>query len=203
GHYSVQCYLDALAGAYRGWKERALAAGLVHGRGMACEQLARVCYHVPFCKMAKKAHVQVRRCDLDDMRSPWDVATEEAAAASSFRTQVETSLAACARIGNVYTGSLYLALAGLLDAGTAKGERIGLFSYGSGCTSEFFSGVVGPRVTQRVQALDLGGVLAAREQVTIAEYERIMGLTMPIERPRSGGFAFIGVEEHRRQYARS
>ena len=46
GHYSVQCYLDALASAYRGWRERARR----HRR------LARVCYHVPFCKMAKKAH---------------------------------------------------------------------------------------------------------------------------------------------------
>lgn len=60
GHYSVQCYLDALAGAYRGWKERALEAGLVDTRSLASEQLARICYHVPFCKMAKKAHVQVR-----------------------------------------------------------------------------------------------------------------------------------------------
>ncbi|HEY0251274.1 MAG TPA: hydroxymethylglutaryl-CoA synthase, partial [Kofleriaceae bacterium] len=42
GHYSVQCYLDALAGAYRGWK------ALSH---QSAEQLARICYHVPFCKM--------------------------------------------------------------------------------------------------------------------------------------------------------
>ncbi len=93
GHYSVQCYLDALAGAYRGWKERALEAELIRPGPVASEQLARICYHVPFCKMAKKAHVQVRRCDLDDHQAPWDAAVEEAASAASFRAQSEASLA--------------------------------------------------------------------------------------------------------------
>ncbi|HEY6034923.1 MAG TPA: hydroxymethylglutaryl-CoA synthase, partial [Kofleriaceae bacterium] len=104
GHYSVQCYLDALAGAYRGWKDRA---------GATSEQLARICYHVPFCKMAKKAHAQIWRCDLDDRQhgdplATWDAAAEELAAARAFETQVAPSLLACARVGNIYTGSLYL-----------------------------------------------------------------------------------------------
>ncbi|MFT3696238.1 MAG: hydroxymethylglutaryl-CoA synthase family protein [Kofleriaceae bacterium] len=193
GHYSVQCYLDALAGAYRGWK--ALSNG-------NAEQLARICYHVPFCKMAKKAHVQVRRCDLDDAKALWDVAVEEVAAQQSFRQQVESSLSACSRIGNIYTGSLYLALAGLLDQDAAEiaGARIGMFSYGSGCTSEFFSGVVQSGALERIRTLNLAGVLAEREKIGIQEYERIMALTVP-ESPRPGAFAFTGVEEHRRQYA--
>jgi hydroxymethylglutaryl-CoA synthase len=181
GHYSVQCYLDALAGAYRGWHERSrIASG----------DLARICYHVPFCKMAKKAHDQLASLDPT---------------AKSFAEQVEASLSACARIGNIYTGSLYLALAGLLDRDAAElvGQRIGLFSYGSGCTSEFFSGTVEPRVVERVRALNLDAILAAREHIAIAEYEKIMALTVPIETPRPGSFAFVGVEEHRRLYARS
>jgi len=200
GHYSVQCYLDALAGAYRGWKDRA---------GVTSEQLARICYHVPFCKMAKKAHAQVWRCDLDDRQhgdplATWDAAAEELAAARAFDTQVAPSLLACSRVGNIYTGSLYLALASLLDHDrTLAGQRIGLFSYGSGCTSEFFSGVVGRRVQDRIEALDLGGVLAAREQITIAEYEQIMAEVSPQPDSARPGFAFTGVRDHRRQYARS
>ena len=200
GHYSVQCYLDALAGAYRGWKERS---------GVTSEQLARICYHVPFCKMAKKAHAQIWRCDLDDRQhgdplATWDAAAEELAAARAFDTQVAPSLGACSRVGNIYTGSLYLSLAGLLDHDRhLAGQRIGLFSYGSGCTSEFFSGVVGERVRERIEALDLGGVLAAREQITIAEYETIMALVSPPRASDRPGFAFTGVRDHRRQYARS
>ncbi|HEY5943904.1 MAG TPA: hydroxymethylglutaryl-CoA synthase, partial [Kofleriaceae bacterium] len=206
GHYSVQCYLDALASAYRGWKEKAIAREIVRGDDIVSEKLARICYHVPFCKMAKKAHLHVRRCDLEDTRVPWDTANEEERSALSFRQQVEPSLSACSRVGNVYTGSLYLSLAGLLEqqAAALAGKRIGLFSYGSGCTSEFFSGIVASRAAERVRAAPIAEVLAGRERITIHEYERIMAMTAPIDaQPRPGSFRFSGVVEHRRQYARA
>ena len=106
GHYSMQCYTDALAAAYRGWKARARSrASCVRGDGIASEQLARICYHVPFCKMAKKAHVAGCARSTSPMLGRTD--TDDAAAAS-FAAQVEPSLAACSRVGNIYTGSLYL-----------------------------------------------------------------------------------------------
>src|SRR5262249_4696294 len=111
GHYSVQCYNEALSTAYRGWKTRAIARELVRDGGVTSEQLARICYHVPFCKMARKAHVQVRACDFADLGT---VDSDEATA-KSFAQQVAPSLEACSRIGNIYTGSLYLAALGLLD----------------------------------------------------------------------------------------
>ena len=205
GHYSVECYLDAVASAYRGWKVRAIARGLVRAGEPVADQLAAICYHVPFCKMARKAHVRVRRCELVDAAVPWDTATEELRGDTSFREQVEPSLGLCARIGNVYTGSLYLGLAGLLHARSSElaRRRIGLFSYGSGCTSEFFSGVVGPRATERIAAAKLDEMLAARERITVGEYERIMSLAAgaPLaESPSPGSFRFTGIDAHRRQY---
>ena len=205
GHYSVQCYLDALAAAYRGWKDRAMVREIVRDNDLASEQLARICYHVPFCKMARKAHLHVRKCDLDDTGAPWDVTAEETRGAASFKEQVDASLAACSRIGNVYTGSLYLSLAGLLEtqAAALAGKRIGLFSYGSGCTSEFFSGVVTPRAAERMAGAPIAELLARRERITIEEYERIMALTSPIDAPPAPGtFRYTGAVEHRRQYAR-
>ena len=198
GHYSMQCYTDALAIAYRGWKTRAIARELVRGDGLASEQLAQICYHVPFCKMARKAHVQVRQCDAADI----GMADTDEAAAASFAQQVEPSLAACSRVGNIYTGSLYLSLLGALDTGARAlaGKRVGMFSYGSGCTSEFFSGVVGSRAADMVARAQLAGVLADRERITIDEYERIMTLVTPLGQP--GPFRFTGVAEHRREYAR-
>lgn len=173
GHYSVQCYLDALGVAYAGWHERAAMRGI--------EKLERVCYHVPFCKMAKKAHAHLF-------------------GAISYDAQVAPSLALNARVGNIYTGSLYLALAGLLSAQAhdLAGARIGMFSYGSGCTSEFFSGVVAPNADE--QTANLVEILTQRERISIAEYERIMQLSEPLPR-RGGEFQFTGVVEQRRQYA--
>ena len=44
------------------------------------------------------------------------------------------------RVGNVYTGSLYLSLISLLDAKILEADdRVGLYSYGSGSVAEFFS----------------------------------------------------------------
>jgi hydroxymethylglutaryl-CoA synthase len=208
GHYSVECYLDAVASAYRGWKARAVASGIAMRSGLTSEQLAAVCYHVPFCKMARKAHVRLRRCDLEDSGLPWDAGIEEQRATTSFHSQVEPSLGLCARIGNVYTGSLYLGLAGVLHerARELSRRRIGLFSYGSGCTSEFFSGVVTPRAEAKIAAAGLDAMLAARERISIADYQRIMELApgAPLGEPAAAGsFRFTGVTEHRRQYVRT
>jgi polyketide biosynthesis 3-hydroxy-3-methylglutaryl-CoA synthase-like enzyme PksG len=74
-----------------------------------------------------------------------------------------------------------------------------MFSYGSGCTSEFFSGTVTPRAAERIAQTNLAGVLAERERIDVAEYERIMALTAPL--PGARRFHFTGVENHRRQYS--
>jgi len=210
GHYSIQCYLDAVSGSYRGWRTRALARDLIRAGGLPSEQLARILYHVPFCKMAKKAHAQLRRCDLEDRSGkPLDQtaeAEETPRAAASFEAQVAPSLGLSARVGNVYTGSLYLSLASLLqrEAAGLAGKRIGLFSYGSGCVSEFFSGVVGARATQVIASAELDRVLSERERIGIAEYERIINL--PPDQPAAaptppGGFRYQGTKEFRRTYA--
>jgi hydroxymethylglutaryl-CoA synthase len=209
GHYSIQCYLDAVSGSYRGWRARALGRDLIRDAALPSEQLARIAYHVPFCKMAKKAHAQVRRCDLEDRAGKsLDAATEAAEAprsAASFETQVAPSLGLSARVGNVYTGSLYLSLAGLLhrEAAQLAGKRIGLFSYGSGCVSEFFSGVIGPRAAEGIAAAELDRVLSDRERIGIEEYTRI--LETPPDRPlgtppAAGAFRYAGTVEHRRTY---
>src|SRR5262249_16078022 len=154
-----------------GWRRRAAVRDVICGDGLVSERLARICYHVPFCKMARKAHFQVRRCDLDDAGLPWEVGTEEVRGGVAIRTQVQPSLGLYARIGNIYTGSHYLGLAGLLHAQAESlvGARIGLFSYGNGCTSEFFSGVVADRAPAQIAAAQLDDVLAARERISFAE----------------------------------
>ncbi|WNG49573.1 hydroxymethylglutaryl-CoA synthase [Archangium minus] len=211
GHYSISCYLDALSGAYRGWRERALAHEVVRwGDSLPGEQLARILYHVPFCKMARKAHTQLRLCDLEDApnaAASTPAAREEAAkSTASYDAQVASSLGLNARIGNVYTASLYLALAGLMNGEGAAlaGKRIGLLSYGSGCAAEFYSGVVGEKAAQRMAQVDVEAVLAKRERVTVEEYERIMRLASDAPEqltPAPGEFRLSEIRDFRRIYA--
>ncbi len=193
GHHSVQCYLDALEGAYGAWKE-ANAAGDLHA------PLARRCYHVPYGKMARKAHRHARQ--LDGLSEPEADAT--------FAAEVAPSLALPAEVGNVYTGSLYFALASLLHAEAAKleGARVGLFSYGSGCTAEFFAGRVASGAGALVKSLALDAPLEGRRRYGVAEYEAIRAADAEADpsfagvRPptRPGEVAFAGIENGRRIY---
>ncbi|RKH59249.1 hydroxymethylglutaryl-CoA synthase family protein [Corallococcus llansteffanensis] len=211
GHYSITCYLDAMAGAYRGWRERALEQGLVRWDStLPSEQLARIMYHVPFCKMARKAHAQVRLCDLEDAQGPGpatpEARDEAAKSQASYDAQVAKSLGLNARVGNVYTASLYLALAGQLHAEGAAlaNQRVGLLSYGSGCCAEFYSGVVGEKAAERMARADLDTVLAKRERVSVEEYERLMNLPYDAPEaiaPEPGTFRLAEIHEHRRKYA--
>jgi hydroxymethylglutaryl-CoA synthase len=192
GHFSVACYLDALAGAYREWLRLA-------GDG---EPLARTCYHVPYGKMAIKAHR--RRKEIDGKG--------EQEADASFAVEVAPSLALPSQVGNIYTGSLYLALASLLhtEAAAIEGRRIGLFSYGSGCAAEFFAGRVVPGAAAWAERLRIADPLEGRRRLTIAEYEalrrddmvsadRLTGSPRLEGASGEGAVSFLGVDPSERR----
>ncbi len=210
GHYSINCYLEALGDAYAGYRKLALEREIVrHSEQLPSEQLSRIAYHVPFCKMAKKAHLHLRKCELKARLgrelTAEEQTAEDRAAAIAFETQVAPTLALAARIGNTYTGSLYLGLASLLHTQGASlaGKRIGMFSYGSGNSSEFFSGVVGAHASAAIAKAELDQLLASRRRVTMEEYEQVMEMnaaTPPQAQPRPGTFRFVGVTDHRRRY---
>jgi hydroxymethylglutaryl-CoA synthase len=153
--------------------------------------------------MAHKAHRT--RCAIDGL--------DEAAADRDFETTVAPSLRFSAQVGNIYAGSLYLALASLLHAEAAalEGQRIGLFSYGSGCAAEFFAGRVAPGAAAVVASLDLGAPLAAgaRERLTIPAYETLRHGDVAADRRASEEgsdrpFAFLGIDpSERRRYMRA
>jgi hydroxymethylglutaryl-CoA synthase len=194
GHYSVQCYLDALEGAYKAYQE---AAGDAGGEGLYSDRFAALVYHVPYGKMSRKAHRHVRTLDGDK-----DVD-------ASFDRLVGPSLVLPSQVGNIYTGSMYLALASLLSSSREDhtGNRIGLFSYGSGSCAEFFSAVVQPEAQARVKALGLENLLERRRALSIPEYEAIMAARerlddKPAEETAGEGFRYQGTRDHKRIYAR-
>ncbi|WP_043710900.1 hydroxymethylglutaryl-CoA synthase [Corallococcus macrosporus] len=192
GHYSVQCYLDALEGAYRAYQAVEADAG---GARFYSDRFAALVYHVPYGKMSRKAHRHLRTLDGDP--APDD----------SFDRLVGSSLVLPSQVGNIYTGSMYLALASLL--GTAQedltGRCVGLFSYGSGSCAEFFSGVVQPGAQARVKALGLEALLERRRALSIPEYEDVMRARERLdERPAADapgtGFRYQGTRDHKRIY---
>jgi hydroxymethylglutaryl-CoA synthase len=190
GQLSVQCYLDAISGAYAAWK----------ALDRSPQPVARRLYHVPYGKMARKAHRQVMSLE----------GKSELQADQSYEIEVARSLDLPGRIGNVYTGSLYLAFASLMnaEAGAIEGQRVAFFSYGSGCTAEFFAGTIAGGAGAFARELAIDAPLQHRRKYSFAEYEAIrLADNEPDKKPVeaeqfNGEVAFAGVDRESRVYAR-
>ena len=123
-------------------------------------------YHLPFGGMGFVAHkTLLRRFGV----------TRRSELQAHFARKTLPSLAYVRRMGSTYGSSIFLALMALIDndADLRAGDRIGLYSYGSGSCAEFWSGRVGAAARAAVRAAGLPALLDARRPVSVAEYEAI------------------------------
>jgi hydroxymethylglutaryl-CoA synthase len=188
GKYSTMVYIHALI---ESWKQYTALTG------RAITDFDRFCYHIPFTKMAEKAHQKLCRklhVDLD---------------AEQMRALLSESLCYSRQIGNCYAGSLYVGLASLLDNAQEDlaGKKIGLYSYGSGCVGEFFSGTVQAGYREYLYAERHRNLLENRTELTYQQYEDIFNYTVPTDggeyvfpQYKTGPFRFSGISRHKRDY---
>jgi len=132
GKYSIDCYLHSLKETYLHYRKNG---------GASYRDLKYILFHLPFPRMGWKALQTV--ADTEAKLGGEAVSEEEAAAI--YEEKVVPGSLGAREIGNVYCASLYLALASLLETqkDRASGEKVGMFSYGSGSCAEFFTGTVG------------------------------------------------------------
>jgi hydroxymethylglutaryl-CoA synthase len=157
---SLLAYLDALDGAYAHYVER--AGGPID----LDTYFAKNVYHAPFGGMTFRAHKALLR--------KWrPLSTAEAWA--HFERKTLASLRHIRRMGGTYGSSPMIGLMGLIEgsADLKASDRVGIFSYGSGCCGEFYSGRVGPRARAVVAAAGLSTQLDERHPVSVEEYEAI------------------------------
>jgi 3-hydroxy-3-methylglutaryl CoA synthase len=157
---SLLSYLDGLEGAFDDYlRRRPEAADLDR-------HFARNIYHLPFGGMGLRAHKAVlRRRGI----------TRKQDALDDFARKTLPSLAYVRRMGGTYGASTFLALMALVETDTAlrAGDRIGMFSYGSGSCAELWSGLVRPEAREVVRSARVPELLDARRTVTVAEYEAV------------------------------
>lgn len=214
GHFvdevlSLGAYLDLLELAYAHYRSR-------RGGAPLDEDLDHVVYHMPLESLVRKAH--------EVLLVESGAATGNGGAAGSFDRMVGPSLRYCEETGNIFSGTLYAGLAALIDSDPAPraGARVGMYSYGSGSCAEFFAGTVREAARSVVGGRRIGGHLAARRRLSVAEYEAI-GLeresralcpdfTPGRQTPAghfeeayrgSGRLVLDGVKDYYRRYARS
>ena len=164
---SLLSYLDCIRGAFEDYKALTGADIADYFDGLA--------FHTPFGGMVKGAHRAMMR-DQKHMPPP--------AIAADFDQRLRPSLSYCAEVGNIYSGSVFLAMCGAIEALAGRTPtssertlpRIGIFSYGSGCCSEFYSGIVQPGAATELAGARIGEQLSQRQPLGMAEYERLLEL---------------------------
>jgi polyketide biosynthesis 3-hydroxy-3-methylglutaryl-CoA synthase-like enzyme PksG len=122
--------------------------------------------HTPFGGMVKGAH-------RDMMRKMVKANPKEIEA--DFERRVIPGLTYCQRVGNIMGATMMLALLSTIDHGDVQTpQRVGCFSYGSGCCAEFFSGIVTREGQDRVRAMRVKEQLDKRYELTMEEYDSLL-----------------------------
>lgn len=126
-------------------------------------------FHAPFAGLVKSAHkkMMTRRTGAFP-RSPDE----------DFALRLAPSIEFCRDIGNIYSASVYLGLCSLLEKKTITDPgRVGIFSYGSGCASEFYSGLIDAESSRRFKSLAVDARIRDRLPLTWQDYEDICDLS--------------------------
>ena len=162
------------------------------------DRFDHVLFHSPTCKLVTKSYgrllyndyradpenpvfesVPKELRDIDYRASLTDKTVEKTFLGLSkkqFQSRVYPGIQVPTMCGNMYCASLYSSLVALISnipADQMTGRRVGLFSYGSGLASSFFSLRVTGDVSSMSQALNLHERLEARRTVPPEVYDEV------------------------------
>ncbi|EKE00772.1 MAG: hypothetical protein ACD_21C00280G0003, partial [uncultured bacterium] len=166
--------------------------------GRKFEDHDRFCYHTPVAKLAERTHKKLAR--INGIKN----LTEE-----QIDYQVGQSLIYSREVGNCYTASLYLGVLSLLENVTTdlSEKLIGLYSYGSGSSGEFFAAHVVNNYQNQLSREHHQQMLATRQELSVAEYEEFYRFKTPVDGSvlklptwQTGKFRLQALEQHQRIY---
>lgn len=163
GKLSVQCYIDALDKCYQLFCKN---LGKKLNQNVSLDSFDAVLFHSPYCKLVQKSlarlmlndfiftPVNLRNEKYSGLETFNSIKLEEtyfdrdvektflARSKEKFDQKTSPSLLIASQVGNMYTPSLYGGLVSLIiskDITELLGNRIAMFSYGSGLASSMFS----------------------------------------------------------------
>lgn len=187
GKYSAEVYREFFRDLWSRYKEKT---------GRSINDFKAYAFHLPFTKMGLKA--------LRDILPEADEAKQ-----ADLLNEFEASRVYNKRIGNLYTGSVYLSLYSLLanSEDLAAGDRLGIFSYGSGAEGEFYSAILQPNFRDGLIAGQMDALFEKREYLTIPAYEEVFMACLHGSEDREfdisadpAKFVLAGLKDQQRQY---
>lgn len=152
GALSNQTYIESFGKVWTEYQTRT---------GLTFADFAAMTFHVPYTKMGKKAMMSELEKETPELQE-------------RLLARYEESIVYSRRVGNLYTGSLYLSLISLLEQSQVlkAADRIGLFSYGSGTVAEFFSGELVEGYEAHLAKELHEDILDNRYALSLEEYEQ-------------------------------
>ncbi len=163
GEESLFCYLDALEGAFDDYRAQVEA---VEGQVDWDTWFNKNLFHVPLGGITFMAfRALLRNWRKVKKKEAWELFSQRSLGGLTYTREV----------GATYSGSTYMALLGLIDSSEdlAPGQRVGIFSYGSGSVGEYYSGIVGSRAREVVGMAGVKALLASRKEVSVEQYEAL------------------------------
>ncbi len=156
---SLLSYLDCCENAFQEYSKRVSDVDYA----TSFQYLA---FHTPFGGMIKGAHRSMMR--------KW-TAAKPAEIEADFHQRVVPGLTYCRRVGNIMGATSLLSLASTIDNGNFQSaNRIGCFSYGSGCCSEFYSGVAHQEGQLALRRRKIGQQLDERYPLSMQQYDSLL-----------------------------
>ncbi|WFE68031.1 hydroxymethylglutaryl-CoA synthase [Thiomicrospira sp. R3] len=189
GKYSTKVYLNSLKQAWIHFTEET-------GRTFA--DIDQFCYHIPFTKMAEKAHKQLIKINQVEQ------------AESLTLKQIRPSQIYNRVIGNSYSASLFVGFCSLLDhTNGLDHQRISFFSYGSGCVAEFFTGIIQPGYQAQLMKSNHQQQIEKRQALSYSQYLTFYHQTEPnlqnivFPEYHAGPYRLTGIQDHKRCYQKT
>ena len=191
GHFSTKQYLDCLETTWNEYSKKF---------NKSLDNFEAICFHLPFPKIGLKGlNTIVPKQENENLKD-------------KLNENFHTSIIYNQKVGNIYTGSLYLNLLSLLEnsKSLSSGDNILMYSYGSGAVCEIFSVTLVNGFEKRLRS-DRMADFDARVKLSIEEYEKMF--FEKIELDENGNSSFISdddslfslekIENHMRIYKKN
>ena len=191
GHFSTKQYLDCLETTWNEYSKKF---------NKSLDNFEAICFHLPFPKIGLKGlNTIVPKQENENLKD-------------KLNENFHTSIIYNQKVGNIYTGSLYLNLLSLLEnsKSLSSGDNILMYSYGSGAVCEIFSVTLVDGFEKRLRS-DRMADFNARTKLSIEEYEKMF--FEKIELDENGNSSFISdddslfslekIENHMRIYKKN
>ncbi|BCA96665.1 hydroxymethylglutaryl-CoA synthase [Legionella antarctica] len=154
---SLCCYFDLLEASWLNYCKR-------HDKEISIRDFNYFLYHTPLLSLIKQSHQIV--LELNDAEDDENC---------SFDRMTLPALDYNFRTGNIYSGSVYAALLGLIYhlSDEKDPKRVAIFSYGSGACSELFSATVLPGAARQLSNQHIMENLKNRCSLSVEAYEQM------------------------------